>query len=58
MAAYVVNSHALPTVSVFKKYRIASLLCIFETNLLECGLLRSSAGVKHSHLGVICLCVC
>ena len=28
---YVVNSHALPTVPVYKKNRIASLLRIFET---------------------------
>ena len=46
------NSHALPTVPVYKKYRIALLLCIFETNLPECGLLMSSAGVKRSHLGL------
>ena len=31
ITAYVVNSHALPTVPVYKKNRIASLLCIFES---------------------------
>ena len=31
-----VNSHALP---VYKKNRIASLLCIFETTILESYLL-------------------
>ena len=30
----IVNSHALPTVPVHKKNRIASLLCIFETTIL------------------------
>ena len=33
ITAYVVNSHALPTVPVYKKNRIASLLCIFETTM-------------------------
>ena len=31
ITAYVVNSHALPTVPVYKKNRIAFLLCIFQT---------------------------
>ena len=30
---FLVNSHALPTVPVYKKNRIASLLCIFETTI-------------------------
>ena len=34
ITAYVVNSHALPTIPVYKKNRIASLLCIFETTIL------------------------
>ena len=33
ITAYVVNRHALPTVPVYKKTRIASLLCIFETTI-------------------------
>ena len=32
--AYVVNSHFLPTVPVYKKNRIAPLLCIFETTIV------------------------
>ena len=34
ITANVVNSHALPTVPVYKKHRIASLLSIFETTIL------------------------
>ena len=35
ITAYVVNSHALPTVPVYKKNRIALLLCIFETTITQ-----------------------
>ena len=33
ITAYVVNSHALPTVPVYKKNRISSFLSIFETSI-------------------------
>ena len=35
ITANVVNSLALPTVPVYKKNRIALLLCIFETSILQ-----------------------
>ena len=38
------NSHALPTVPVYKKNRIASLLCIFETIILSLGRLEYISG--------------
>ena len=38
ITAYVVNSHALPTVPVYKKNRIASLLCIYETTIFTCAI--------------------
>ena len=40
ITAYVVNSHALPKVPVYKKNRIASLLCIFETTIEECDFVK------------------
>ena len=36
----VVNSHALPTVPVYKKNRIAPLLCVFETTIIRQSLIN------------------
>ena len=45
ITAYVVNSHALPTVPVYKKNKIASLLCIFEATILVSAVFIMSPSV-------------
>ena len=57
ITAFLVNSHDLPTVPVYKKSRIASLLCIFETTIYPLiqwiSILQTSLVVTLTHTHAI-----